>query len=164
MKRVGALLAGYVAVLAACGTSPANVAELSASGAWARATPVGATNGVVYLQVTSPTDGALASVSVPASVAAGAELHETMGAAGASPMANMPQMGNGTNTMTMAPLDSVALPADSPVVFEPGGKHIMLVDLTAPLEVGQTFTLTLTLADGTILPVDVVVADNAPST
>jgi copper(I)-binding protein len=112
--------------------------------------------------VSSPTDNAITAVSVPASVAASAELHETMSADGATPMPNMPQMGSGSGEMTMAPLDSVAIPAGGNVSFEPGGKHIMLVGLAAPLAAGATFPLTFTLADGTTLPVDVVVADNAP--
>lgn len=152
---VGVLFAG-------CGSPSPAVTELAATGAWARTSHPGATNGVVYVQISSPTENSITAVSVPASVAAAAELHETMSAGGTSPMPNMPEMGDGNSEMTMAPVDSVDIPAGGSVTFEPGGKHIMLVDLAAPLAAGDTFQLTFTLADGTTMPVDVVVADNAP--
>jgi periplasmic copper chaperone A len=155
-----AVAAGLLAT--ACGSGPNAPAALSATGAWARTTPPGATNGVVYMQIVSPVDDAIVAVSVPASVAASAELHETMGADGGAAMPNMPNMASGDGQMTMTPVDSVPLPAGTPVAFEPGGKHIMLVDLLAPLTEGQHLTLTATLKSGTTLPVDVVVANNEP--
>ena len=157
---VAAVVAGLFA--AACGSDVASPSVLSSAGAWARTTPPGATNGVVYLQITSPTDDAIGGASVPASVAGSAELHETMGAEGGAAMPNMPNMDSGDGEMTMTPVDSVLLPAGEPVAFEPGGKHIMLVDLANPLTAGDHLALTLTLANGTTLPIDVVVADNAP--
>ena len=48
--------------------------------------------------------------------------------------------------MTMAPLASVPLPAGEAVLFEAGGKHIMLNDLAAPLVEGQTFVAHLLAA------------------
>ena len=53
-------------------------------------------------------------------------------------------MGN----MTMVEVDSIELPAGDTVVFEPGGYHVMLLGLVEPLEVGDTFELTLTFASG----------------
>ena len=161
MSRVGAALAAAV-LLVACSSDPPKVTELTVRGAWARTTPQTATHGVIYLTIVSPTDDTLIGVAVPPAVAAAAELHETMGGAGASPMPNMPDMTTPGSEMTMTPLDSVDLPAGKAVVFEPGGKHIMLTGLTGPLVAGAHIPLTLTLAGGATLTVDVVVGGNAP--
>lgn len=53
-------------------------------------------------------------------------------------------MGN----MTMQEVDSIDLPAGEAVVFEPGGYHVMLLGLASPLEVGDTFDLTLMFESG----------------
>jgi copper(I)-binding protein len=44
----------------------------------------------------------------------------------------------------MRQVDAVPLPAGQAVVLSPGGYHIMLMDLKAPLVAGQSFPLTLT--------------------
>jgi copper(I)-binding protein len=46
--------------------------------------------------------------------------------------------------MTMRPVAGIDVPAKGTVQLEPGGYHIMLIDLVAPLTKGQTFELTLT--------------------
>ena len=46
--------------------------------------------------------------------------------------------------MTMRPVESIELPAGKTVKLEPGGYHIMLLDLVKPLEVGEKIELTLT--------------------
>lgn len=165
MSRRILLLAVAAVCFAACGSDSGAkpVTELTASGAWARTTPPGATNGVVYVQVVGPGDDAIMGAIVPTDVAGAAELHETMGGGGTSPMPNMPEMATGDGEMTMSPVESVTLEAGEPVVFEPGGKHIMLTDLVAPLTAGATFTLTLTMRSGATLPVTVTVADNPPA-
>ena len=149
-----------------CGSGgSAAVERLTASGAWARSTPPGAENGVVYVTVASPDATAIVAAAVPSDVAAAAELHETMVDDG-SGMGNMPGMDHSDTEggMTMEPVASVPVPAGGEVSFEPGGKHIMLTGLADPLESGEHFTLTLTMADGATLPVDVVVSDNEPGT
>ena len=52
-------------------------------------------------------------------------------------------MGGGDDSMTMRPVESIELPAGKTVKLEPGGYHIMLLELAKPLEVGQTFDVTL---------------------
>ena len=96
---------------------------------WARATPGMAQIGAVYLTIRAPAADRLVSLSSP--VAARAELHE-------SAMAGM--------VMKMRPLAEVAIPAGQTVALAPGGMHIMLVGLKAPLREGQSFALTLTFA------------------
>jgi copper(I)-binding protein len=51
-------------------------------------------------------------------------------------------------SMTMREVESIELPAGETVALEPGGFHVMLLDLVEPLEVGDTFEVTLTFASG----------------
>jgi copper(I)-binding protein len=67
-----AVLAGSALMSAACG-SEAPAASFGAEAAWARPTPTGATNGVIYLTVSSDVADELVAVEVPASIAASAE-------------------------------------------------------------------------------------------
>jgi copper(I)-binding protein len=46
--------------------------------------------------------------------------------------------------MKMRPLPAVDIKAGGQAELKPGGMHIMLVGLAAPLKEGQTFPLTLT--------------------
>ena len=64
--------------------------------------------------------------------------------------------------MTMHQVSAVELPAGEAVVFEPGGLHVMLVDLAGPLESGSSFELTLTFAIAAPKTVTVDVRDEAP--
>lgn len=64
--------------------------------------------------------------------------------------------------MTMQQVESIALPAGEAVSLQPGGYHVMLFDLVAPLEVGTSISVTLTLESGASLKVDVPVLDEAP--
>lgn len=52
---------------------------------------------------------------------------------------------------TMRHVDSAALPKGGELVLKPGGMHVMLMQLQAPLKLGDTVKLTLTFADGDTL-------------
>lgn len=153
-------------------TEPAG--ELEITGAWARTSPAVATAGAAYLEIANGTDvdDVLLEASVDATVAARVELHETSaapadGAMGDSAMGGG-AMGDATTTsmgapmMEMRPVEEIPVPAGETVVLEPGGFHIMLLDLAAPLEVGQTVELTLTFAEAGGVTVDAEVRDTAP--
>ena len=148
--------------LLACGGGGSDAPELGATSAWARPTPAGADEGVVYLTVTSDRADAVEAASVPSAIAGGAELHETMvgGADGAHHHGG--GGGGGDEMATMAPAEELAVDPATPLVFEPGGNHVMLVDLVAPLEAGERFVLTLELASGRSIDVPVVVQVNPP--
>ena len=118
-----AFLAGLVIAHAAL----AQTSQLEVDNAWARATPAKAENGAAYLTIRSPTSDRLLSVASP--VAKKVELH-TMEMAGM--------------VMKMRPLAGLDIPAGQPVTLKPGGEHIMLEGLSAPLREGQSFPLTLT--------------------
>ena len=58
--------------------------------------------------------------------------------------------------------DGLALSGGETVSFEPGGYHVMLPELTGPLEVGDEFELTLEFANAGAVTVTVEVAETAP--
>jgi copper(I)-binding protein len=79
--------------------------------------------------------------------------------AGFAPMHTDDTSGDGEDEhmggeMTMQPVEAIAVPAGGEAVLEPGGYHIMLLDLVAPLQVGQIVPLTLELESGTTIEVD----------
>lgn len=149
-------------------TTTAKAGELEIRDAWARTSPMATTAGAVYMTITSPVDDALVGASVPTSVAGTTEIHETVPAddsgsgdmastttaMGSSDMSTTTAMGSsdmstttamgGSDAMTMKPVDSIELPAGETVKLEPGGYHIMLLDLVSPLKKGDTVEVTLT--------------------
>ncbi len=185
-----ALIAASALVVASCGgddesssdsAAPAG-GDITVSGAWARTSPMSVTVGAVYMDITSAAGDELIGASVDASIAATVEVHETVaadmsgdampGEEGEESMTSgdmsgdmsgdtMPS-GDMSGEMTMQQVDSIVLPAGETVMLMPGGYHIMLLDLAAPLEVGQTFDVTLTFANAGSITVSVEVRDEAP--
>jgi len=143
------------ATSAGCG---GGAAELDAADAWARPTPAGATDGVVYLRLTIDSDDTLVDVEVPATVASDAELHTSDAAGGGGHQHGAA----GGGVVTMTPVEELDLDAGETVEFRPGGNHIMLIDLTEPLATGDTFTATLRFASERSLTTEVTVTDNPP--
>jgi periplasmic copper chaperone A len=145
--------------------------ELAIAGAWARTSPAVATNGAVYMVITNPTDDddALVAASVDPSVAATAEVHETTTGADADADAEMNggmdadgDDGMNDGMMTMREVDEIPIPAGATVVLEPGGYHVMLLDLAEPLTVGDTIEVTLTFAGAGEIVVEAEIRDTAP--
>lgn len=120
---------------------------VAVSDAWARTTPAGAETAAVYMTIRTDHDDALVGASVDASIASGAMLHETTSTDG---------------QLTMEHTATVALPADEDVLFEPGGRHVMLTSLAAPLAEGATFDVTLDFERADDVAVTVEVRDDAP--
>lgn len=139
---------------------------------WARTSPEDTTYGAVYLSLTSADGDALVGASVPADIAGTVEIHETVVADDASSDTTMAMGGESSDTtettmagmgqMTMRPIDSLELPAGETVTLEPGGYHIMLIDLVAPLETGQEIEVTLTFESADERTITVPVQDDAP--
>lgn len=130
---------------------------LTVGNAWARTSAASQEMGAVYMTITSPVDDALVSAGVDASVAASAEIHETMMHSTESTMA-----GDMGGSMMMHKVDEVALPAGEAVALKPGGYHVMLIDLAAPLTTGSVITVTLTMKSGATTTVEAEVREDAP--
>src|SRR5262245_27163594 len=95
---------------------------------WSRPTPAGAPMGVAYLSITNngTTPDALIGASSP--VASGVEFHQTTISEGMA---------------RMRPLSEVVIAPGATVKVEPGGIHLMLVNLRKPFELGRNVPLVL---------------------
>lgn len=160
--------ASTTAAAAATTAAEATEATITVSGQWARNSPMMATAGAAYMTVTSSAGDALVKASVDPSVAGTVELHETRMVEGGmtdTTMAGMDMTETtmpGMGAMEMVPVDKIELPAGEAVALAPGGLHIMLLDLAKPLELGETFTITLTFESGATQDVTVEVREEAP--
>ncbi|MBI5157651.1 MAG: copper chaperone PCu(A)C [Acidimicrobiia bacterium] len=151
------LAAALMLMVAACGDD-ADV--ITVDGAWARNSPLTSGAGAGYLQLTSSDDDTLLGITVDPSFARAGELHDVvMVESTDSTMAGSMDVGGG---MMMVAVDEVPLPARVPVVLEPGHLHLMFVDLVAPLEIGDTFEVTLQFERAPDIVVEFEVREEAP--
>jgi protein SCO1/2 len=128
------------AVFAACAPTQTEAEALQVSGAWVRPADV---MSAAYLQITNNGRSPQQLVGVETAVAESAEIHET-------------QMDG--DLMKMRPVEAVQIPAGETVQLKPGGEHIMLMGLSAPLVASDTIMLTLTFDSGATLEVEAVVS------
>jgi len=106
------------------------IGDLVLDHTWARATPGGAKVGGGYLTIEN--NGATPDklIGGSSSIAGKVEVHE---------------MTMNNNVMTMRPLkDGLAILPGQSVTLKPGGYHIMLMELKAPLKKGDKVPVTLT--------------------
>lgn len=89
----------------------------------------------------APDGGGTATTA--ASLPMGAE--DTGGAAGTTTTDGAGDHGGEMGAMTMREVSFVEVPAGGEVVLEPGGYHLMLIGLAAPLVAGDTFDIALEL-------------------
>ena len=61
---------------------------------------------------------------------------------------------NEGGVMKMRPVPAIDVKARGEAVLKPGGLHVMLIDLKAPMKEGDTVPLTLTFEDGSTKKVD----------
>ena len=114
-------------LLSSCSKSGAP--DIQIADAWARETVAGQTSTAAYMTIrnTGPGDDRLTSVAL--SAPAKAMLHASESSGGIS---RMREMGSG-----------LAVPAGTSVELKPGGSHIMITELTAPLAEGAQLNLRL---------------------
>jgi periplasmic copper chaperone A len=128
MKRI--LCVGLLTMLAA---APAFADDVKVTKAWARATAPGQDSASVQLTITSKKDATL--IGVASGSAQRGEIH-TMVMEG--------------DMMMMRAIESLPLPAKTPVTLGADGNHVMLIGLKNPLKAGRKlpFALTVKFADG----------------
>ena len=173
LPRILLLLVAMVtaAVLTACDGSGG---ELEVLDARSRMSPMLTGVGAVYLDISNGTEGdeQLLGAAVAPSVAGRVELHETFdadagngemgeggmaddgmgddeGMEGADDMdgADMEPTPDGFAMMGMREIDALDVPAGDTVSLEPGGHHLMLLELADDLVPGESFELTLEFAE-----------------
>lgn len=102
-------------------------------------------NAALYFTVENDTDGADELLGASAPVAASVQIHETL--AGED------------GTMGMQPVDApLEVSANGRLVFEPGGLHLMLVDVDR-LEVGDRVDVTLTWQNAGEMDIEAMVVE-----
>jgi hypothetical protein len=124
---------GVAAVIAASAALLAAQAPVVASGAWVREPVTGRPTTAAYVVLENPGNEDIQIVSAATNVAGNVELHE---------------MVREGDTMKMAPVKSITVPAKGKVELKPGGLHIMLFNLKQPLKEGDTVPLTLSTNRG----------------
>lgn len=120
------------AALALCVISlPAWAANISVTDAWARATLPGQPVSGAYMQIKADADARLLSVSSPA-----------------IPRVEVHEMKMDGDVMRMREVKEIKLPKGQAVSLEPGGFHIMLMNLKQPIAAGDVIPLTLVVESG----------------
>ena len=112
----------------ACGSAYAQTVEIK--DAWVRTTVAGQKGTGAFMKITAKEGGQLVGVSSP--VAGVTQVHE---------------MKMDGDVMKMRALPQLDLPAGKTVELKPGGYHVMLLDLKAPLLKDSTVPLTLVFKD-----------------
>jgi copper(I)-binding protein len=110
----------------------------------ARATPPGAKSGIVFFTVDNAANTADRLLHASTPIAAGVALH---------------QMAVDEGMMKMRAVPSIEIRPGGRLELQPGGYHLMLLDLKQPLKVGEKFPLTLTFARGGAITVSVPVEE-----
>lgn len=139
LLRFGALALAATLALSGCagGAAPTTSATpeadaFSTSDVWVKAADTGMSAGFGELRNDGDTDLTVVSATSPATSAM--ELHETVQ--------------NESGQMVMRPVEGgFVIPAHSAITLEPGGNHLMFMDVTSPLLVGDETTITLTFSD-----------------
>ncbi|HEX7943149.1 MAG TPA: copper chaperone PCu(A)C [Phenylobacterium sp.] len=121
-----------LAALAAVSIAGAAHAAPQVSAAWSRPAAQG-TTGAGFMTLSNPGAKPDALVSVESPLAGQVMVHQS-------------SMSGGMASMKM--VASVPVPAGGSVTFAPGGYHLMFMDLTRPLKVGDRLPATLTFASG----------------
>ena len=121
---------------------PVRQGDLEVDAAWARASIGTSRPGAVYFTVRNLGDEADRLTGLSSPVSAMPMLHQTTLSEGISRMAHV---------------EAAEIPAGGELTLEPGGMHVMLMELTTPLKEGATFPLTLTFEAGGEITVEVPV-------
>lgn len=113
---------------------------ITSSQAWARATAPRAVAGAVYLAIANggAQEDRVVSATSPACERVELHRHER----------------SEDGVLRMVAVESLALPPGATVTLQPGGDHLMLIGLKAPLAEGGRVAATLTLASGATLEID----------
>ena len=126
LAAASSLTAASILAIASAGRAQGEGIEVR--DAFARATIGNATSGAVYLTIVNHASGPDRLVSASTPVAARTDLHMTV---------------RDGDVVRMRRLETIEIEAGGTVAFEPGGAHVMLSGLAAPLVEGESFELTL---------------------
>ena len=168
--------------VAACGSDDSDTDSggtgVEVTDVWARTTTPTQDAGAIYMTINSEDGDALTGVKVPASVAGMAQLHETTTGgeptdsesamesddsesmdSGDSGSMGTDDSDGGSAMMGMKEVEKIDIPAGETVTLEPGGFHIMLMELKGQIKAGDTIPVTLTFEKAGTVEVDATAQD-----
>jgi len=122
------------------------LAQVKVEQPWARPTVEGQMAGGAFLKIQNQ-GGADRLLAASSSAAGMVQLHS---------------MAMDGNVMKMREVEAIELPAGKTVELKPGGLHIMLMGLKAPLKAGSSVPLTLKFEKAGAVTVNLTVATQAP--
>lgn len=124
------------------GMQMAQAGDLTIETPFARATAGPAKNGAAFLTVKNAGAEADRLIAAKAPVADRVELHTHL---------------HENGVMKMRQVEAVEVPAGGEAALQPGGDHVMLMGLKAPLKEGESFPLTLVFEKAGEVTVDVMI-------
>jgi len=153
-RRAGALAIALAAAsaLVACSTADAPGPDASTApqadsvvvaDAWIKAAEDGMT--AAFGTIANEGDEAVRIVAVESTAATAMELHETVE--------------DGSGQMIMREVDGFDIEPGASMALEPGGDHLMVMGMTAPIVAGDDVVMTLTFDDGSTLDVTATARD-----
>jgi copper(I)-binding protein len=122
------LAAATLAVATPAGAEDYRVGDIRIDRPWARATPGQVRIGAAYFTLEDVGGAPDRLLRVESPVAAKGEIHTHMAEG---------------SVMQMRPVGALEIRPGAPTVLQPGGLHVMLIDLKQPLKAGDRFALTL---------------------
>ena len=114
------------------------------SNAWVQAMPPSQMVSAAYMTISNNSSKELIIVSASSDIAGTAEIH---------------QMSEMNGMMKMAKVQNLHVPAQGKVSLQPGGFHIMLINLKKPVNKGDIVSITLHFQDGGSIMVNADVRD-----
>lgn len=114
------------------------------SDAWARPSKMMTGNGAVYMNISNGGSQDDRLISAGSSVSEVVEIHQ-------SSMVD--------DVMKMQRVDGIEIPANGAVSLEPGGYHVMLINLEEDFKPGDTFSLSLNFEQAGEMTVEVAVQE-----
>ena len=148
---VAALAVAVSLVGAACSSSSDDACDgVKIENAWVRLPP--GPNTALYMDITNTSAESFALSSASSDFAATYELHES-------------KMSDGQMIMEKVPGQEIPIAPGTTTKLEPGGLHVMAIDIQEPLSVGdeKTFTLTFTNECSKAITAPVEVAESPGS-
>lgn len=133
------------------GLSSIAKADISVEQGYFRASPPGVNSGAAFLSLHNSDKAQVLLTGVQTPAADSAELHNHVEHQG---------------MMQMRRVEAISIPPQGSVNLEPGGYHIMLMGLKAPLKAGNEMMLRLEFSDGQsiklLLPIKKIQGHNSP--
>jgi len=121
--------------------------DIFVSNAWVQAMPPSQTTTAEYMTIANNSSREAILVSVSSDIAGATEIH---------------QMSDMKGMMNMAQVSNVHIPALGKVTLQPGGFHVMLINLKKPVNQGDKVIITLHFQDGSDVIVNALAKKDQP--